>query len=77
MKCVILDEPNSFRLDERHVPDPGPGEALVRMVRMGICGTDLHAFQGNQPFFSYPRIIGHELAGEIAVQVGPLSSNST
>ncbi len=66
MKCVILDEPNSFRLDERDVPDPGPGEALVRMVRMGICGTDLHAFQGDQPFFSYPRIIGHELAGEIA-----------
>lgn len=66
MKCVILDEPNSFRLEERDVPEPGPGEALVRMVRMGICGTDLHAFQGHQPFFSYPRIIGHELAGEIA-----------
>ena len=65
MKCVILDEPNSFRMEDREAPTPAPGEALVRMVRMGICGTDLHAFQGHQPFFSYPRVIGHELAGEV------------
>lgn len=41
------------------------GEALLKMTRIGICGTDLHAYQGNQPFFSYPRILGHELAAEI------------
>ncbi|MFB9828431.1 zinc-binding alcohol dehydrogenase family protein [Lederbergia wuyishanensis] len=40
-----------------------PGEALVQIKRIGICGTDLHAFRGNQPFFTYPRILGHELSG--------------
>jgi threonine dehydrogenase-like Zn-dependent dehydrogenase len=41
------------------------GQALVRIKRVGICGTDLHAFEGNQPFFTYPRILGYELAGVI------------
>jgi len=38
---------------------------LLKIKRIGICGTDLHAFEGTQPFFSYPRILGHELAAEI------------
>ncbi len=41
-----------------------PGFSLLRIRRIGICGTDLHAFAGNQPFFSYPRVLGHELAAE-------------
>jgi 2-desacetyl-2-hydroxyethyl bacteriochlorophyllide A dehydrogenase len=41
------------------------GQALVRVKRIGVCGTDLHAYEGNQPFFTYPRILGHELAGVI------------
>lgn len=41
------------------------GEAIVRIRRIGICGTDMHAYQGNQPFFTYPRILGHELSGII------------
>ena len=44
---------------------PGPGEALVRVRRVGICGTDLHAFRGRQPFFTYPRVLGHELGVEV------------
>lgn len=48
---------------------PGPGEALVQVHRVGICGTDYHAFAGRQPFFSYPRILGHELGVEV-VAVG-------
>ncbi|HLV80692.1 MAG TPA: alcohol dehydrogenase catalytic domain-containing protein, partial [Chthonomonadaceae bacterium] len=52
----------------RTVPKPqiGAEEALVRIRRIGVCGTDLHAFRGRQPFFSYPRVLGHELSGEIA-----------
>jgi threonine dehydrogenase-like Zn-dependent dehydrogenase len=46
-------------------PALAAGEALVRIKRIGICGTDLHAYKGNQPFFKYPRILGHELAGII------------
>jgi alcohol dehydrogenase len=54
------------------VPDeasPGPGEALVRTHRMGICGTDLACYLGKFPFFSYPRVPGHELGLEV-VAVG-------
>jgi 2-desacetyl-2-hydroxyethyl bacteriochlorophyllide A dehydrogenase len=46
-------------------PSAQAGEALVRIKRIGICGTDLHAYKGRQPFFTYPRVLGHELSGEI------------
>jgi 2-desacetyl-2-hydroxyethyl bacteriochlorophyllide A dehydrogenase len=71
MLSIILDQPGHFRLAEAAVPTtPGPGEVLVRVGRVGICGTDLHAFRGRQPFFSYPRILGHELGVEV-VELGP------
>lgn len=70
MKTVILEEPGTLRLVDTPEPgSPGPEEALVRVHRVGICGTDLHAYRGKQPFFSYPRILGHELGVEI-VAVG-------
>jgi len=69
MLQVTLREPGSFQIDEVPNPQPGEGEALVRIRRIGVCGTDLHAFKGRQPFFSYPRILGHELGAEI-VSVG-------
>ncbi|MDT8893073.1 zinc-binding alcohol dehydrogenase family protein [Halomonas sp. I1] len=47
-------------------PECGPGDALVRIRRVGVCGTDIHAFGGQQPYFTYPRVLGHELAGEVA-----------
>jgi hypothetical protein len=76
MKTIILEQPEQFRLTETEPPAvPGPNEALVRVHRVGICGTDLHAFEGKQPFFSYPRILGHELGVEV-VALGP-SDNST
>ncbi len=67
MKTIVLEKPGDFRLTER--PDPGsppPGEALIRIRRVGVCGSDIHAYRGNQPFFSYPRVVGHELGVEIA-----------
>ena len=66
MLALILEEPG--RLVARDTPPPaapGAGEALVRVHRVGVCGTDLHAFAGNQPFFTYPRILGHELGVEV------------
>lgn len=53
-------------MKEMELPTVRPGEALVRVRRIGICGTDLHAYRGEQPYFTYPRILGHELSGEIA-----------
>ncbi|HMO60217.1 MAG TPA: alcohol dehydrogenase catalytic domain-containing protein, partial [Roseiflexaceae bacterium] len=66
MKTIVLEEPGRFALHDTVAPQaPSAGEALVRVHRVGICGTDLHAFAGRQPFFSYPRILGHELGVEI------------
>ncbi len=55
------------RLEWQEAPDPvpGPGEELVRVRYAGICGTDLHAYHGRQPFFEYPRRLGHELCVEL------------
>ena len=66
MRAIVLEEPGRLSLQERTPPaPPGPGEALARVRRVGICGTDLHAYGGKQNFFSYPRIMGHELAVEV------------
>jgi 2-desacetyl-2-hydroxyethyl bacteriochlorophyllide A dehydrogenase len=65
MKTVTLHEPGRFVGGTADTPAPAPGEALVRIHSIGICGTDLHAFDGQQPFFTYPRILGHELGAEI------------
>lgn len=70
MQTITLEEPGKFSVTETKPPSgPAEGEALVRVRRVGICGTDLHAYRGRQPFFSYPRILGHELGVEI-VEVG-------
>jgi 2-desacetyl-2-hydroxyethyl bacteriochlorophyllide A dehydrogenase len=47
------------------MPELLPGNVIIKIKKIGICGTDLHAFEGTQPYFNYPRILGHELAGEI------------
>lgn len=66
MDSIVLDKPGHFSLRK---PEPAgelsEGYALVRNHKIGICGTDLHAFQGKQTFFSYPRVLGHELGVEI------------
>lgn len=65
MKCIVCEEPNRLVMKEVEVPSPGPGQALIRVLQVGICGTDLHAYKGNQPYFVYPRVLGHELAAEV------------
>src|SRR6186997_2362427 len=65
MRQIVLEEPGRFTSVAAAPPAPTAGHALVRVKRIGICGTDLHAFAGRQPFFTYPRILGHELGVEI------------
>lgn len=65
MRQIVLDQPGNFRERSADPPRPGPDEALVQVRRIGVCGTDLHAFAGRQPFFSYPRVLGHELGVEV------------
>jgi 2-desacetyl-2-hydroxyethyl bacteriochlorophyllide A dehydrogenase len=66
MRTITLAQPGQLALiDTPEPPLPSPGEALLRVHRVGICGTDLHAYRGRQPFFEYPRILGHELGVEV------------
>lgn len=65
MLQITLEEPGRFSSADVAEPQPVPGEALVRVRRIGVCGTDRHAFSGRQPFFSYPRVLGHELGVEV------------
>jgi 2-desacetyl-2-hydroxyethyl bacteriochlorophyllide A dehydrogenase len=70
MRAIVLEKPGQFSMLEAKPPEaPRPGEAMVAVRSVGICGSDLHAFRGEHPFFSYPRIIGHEFAAE-TVAVG-------
>jgi 2-desacetyl-2-hydroxyethyl bacteriochlorophyllide A dehydrogenase len=65
MQSLICMEPGVLIYKEIPPPVLTPGQAIVRIKRVGICGTDLHAFEGTQPFFTYPRILGHELAADL------------
>ncbi len=66
MKAIQLAAPKKFERIEIDEPgDPGPGEALIRTSRMGVCGTDVSCYLGKFPFFDYPRIPGHELGVEV------------
>lgn len=70
MKSIVLEQPGTLTLIEKEIPTIQTGEALIKIERIGVCGTDIHAFHGRQPFFSYPRILGHELSGEIVEMKG-------
>ena len=65
MKTLICLEPGKLSYEDREKPKLQPNHAIIKIKRIGICGTDLHAFEGTQPFFEYPRVLGHELAGEL------------
>jgi 2-desacetyl-2-hydroxyethyl bacteriochlorophyllide A dehydrogenase len=65
MKYIVCQKPGTFELKEKELPQRKPNEALLKIIKVGICGTDLHAYGGNQAFFTYPRILGHELAAEV------------
>ena len=65
MRALVCTTPGNFEYTETDLPVVPANYTLLKIKKIGICGTDLHAFEGTQPFFSYPRILGHELAAEI------------
>jgi 2-desacetyl-2-hydroxyethyl bacteriochlorophyllide A dehydrogenase len=65
MRTLTCIQPGQFEYTDTEKPVLKKDHALIRIRRIGICGTDLHAFEGTQPYFSYPRILGHELSGEL------------
>ena len=65
MKTLICNTPGEFEYIETEQSAIPENYTLLKIKRIGICGTDLHAYQGTQPFFNYPRILGHELAAEV------------
>jgi 2-desacetyl-2-hydroxyethyl bacteriochlorophyllide A dehydrogenase len=65
MRLLTCTQPGLLEFSTSAEPTPLAGKAIIRIRRVGICGTDLHGFEGTQPFFNYPRILGHELSGEL------------
>jgi 2-desacetyl-2-hydroxyethyl bacteriochlorophyllide A dehydrogenase len=65
MKAVVCEEPYRLEVVERPAPVAGDGEVLIRVRRIGLCGTDYHIFAGRHPYLDYPRVMGHELGGEV------------
>ena len=65
MRALRCDAPGQLVVIDRDMPVRRPEDVLVRIRRMGVCGTDYHIYHGNQPYFEYPRVLGHELSGEV------------
>lgn len=65
MRTILCNAPFELTRVDREAPTPGAGEVLVRIHRVGLCGTDYHIFAGRHPFLQYPRVMGHELGGEV------------
>jgi 2-desacetyl-2-hydroxyethyl bacteriochlorophyllide A dehydrogenase len=67
---AMVHEPGKVVFEERPMPEPGPGQVLIKTKAVSICGSDLHSFHGKHPFAPLPAALGHELAGEV-VKLGP------
>src|SRR6187401_376772 len=65
MKTVVCMRPGLLQYKSSERPQLKKNHAIIKIKRVGVCGTDLHAFEGTQPYFNYPRILGHELAGDL------------
>jgi 2-desacetyl-2-hydroxyethyl bacteriochlorophyllide A dehydrogenase len=65
MRAILCKDPGQLEIIERVMPIAMPDEVLVKIRRIGVCGTDMHIYQGNQPYFVYPRVMGHELSAEV------------
>lgn len=65
MKAIYINAPGEIEIREMDMPVRKPGEALLKLLYGGICGSDLGSYMGTFAYFSYPRIPGHEFSAEI------------
>lgn len=65
MKAICLEKPGEIYVKEMNIPKRGENEILIKVHSLGICGSDIGAYIGSNPLVSYPRIIGHEVTGEV------------
>lgn len=65
MKTIVCDQPGQLSLQQRPQPARAADEVLIRVRRVGVCGTDMHIYAGRQPYLEYPRVMGHEFSGEV------------
>ena len=65
MKAILINAPGSISIKEVSHPERRENEVLIKVHGMGICGSDIAAYRGINPLVTYPRIIGHEIAGEV------------
>ena len=70
MKQAIMTAPGKIQLQNIAVPTPGPGEVLLRIQRIGVCGSDVHVYHGKHPYTKYPVVQGHEYSASVEA-VGP------
>jgi 2-desacetyl-2-hydroxyethyl bacteriochlorophyllide A dehydrogenase len=70
LRQILLKAPGVMVEHQVSVPKPACGEALLQIRRVGVCGSDFHALAGRHPAYTYPRVLGHELAGEV-VEAAP------
>lgn len=70
MRQIIMTSPGKIEFREVQMPEPGADQVLLRMKRIGVCGSDIHVYHGKHPYTSYPVVQGHEASGEI-VKLGP------
>lgn len=66
MKQQVMTAPGAIEFREVPTPAPGPGQVLVKIMVIGVCGSDIHVYHGEHPFTKYPVTQGHEVSGEIA-----------
>ena len=65
MKQAVMTEPGCVEVREVEQPSPGKGEVLLRIRRIGVCGSDIHVWHGKHPYTSYPVVQGHEFSAEV------------
>ncbi|MDF2876742.1 MAG: zinc-binding alcohol dehydrogenase family protein [Sporomusa sp.] len=76
MQAIVCTEPSVLSRTTRPLPAPTAGQVLIKVQALGICGSDIHAFHGRQPMFSYPQVMGHEISGQV-ISVGASVSSIT